>query len=83
MWRHGSAGSFNTDSQETTLVNVRANAASCHVYAYVRFEIPTDSADADIVRRFAAEVGKLPDCLESALAQMRADPATLGIPGTG
>ena len=83
MWRHGSAGSMNTDTQETTLVNVRANASRCHVYAYVRFDIPTDSPDADIVRHFGAEVSLLPDYLERALSQMRADPAPLGIPGTG
>lgn len=83
MWKHGSAGFHDSDTQRTTQVNVRANVRTCQLFAMVRFEIPTDSTDAEIVAAFKAEVDALPAMAESAIAQMRADPAPLGLPGSG
>lgn len=83
MWKHGSAGFHDTDTQRGTAVNVRANARTCFVYGYVRIDIPTDSSDAEIAAAFKAEVDSLPAMAESAIARMRADPAALGLPGTG
>jgi hypothetical protein len=83
MYRYGSAGFHDPDTQECTQVNVRANASTCVVYGHVRFAIPTDSADADIAAAFRAHLQRMSGMVDESIARMRADPSPLGMPGTG
>ena len=77
-WRHGSAGSWNTDTQECTEANVRANASRLYFHARIRLELRTDAPDEQILEAVFDQIRRLPELSTVALARMRTDPAPLG-----